>query len=368
MKTRTQKVAIVGTGIAGLTAAYILKQHGFRVTIFEQKPEFSHIGAGLILQSNAVSCLEKMGLKDTLQQGLHIKKMSLRTYKGKPLLEIKAKNQHKVYSFQRRIFAQALLHKLDDIEMHFDHKYIFSRDLDQGIQLGFSCDGEQKLLDYDFVIGADGQNSKIAEEHFSSRHTDLKFDCFRAVLDHHHNDHAIVEHWGKGCTLGYVPLKNDKVYIYLCKKNIGGKPFDFESIKEEFLSFPEVFHPFLKGEFLHHQIKDHETPQILSKRKILVIGDGAHSVSPYSGQGAGQAIEDTYNIHKLLEQGLDLQKTFELLPQIRGKRLQQIHKMGRQNTHMALMNNFIAESIRNVMVKMIAPFATLRLDKFYQVD
>ena len=57
-------IAIVGAGIGGLTAALGLSQKGFEVTIFEQAPELSDVGAGLTITPNAAKGLRYLGIEE----------------------------------------------------------------------------------------------------------------------------------------------------------------------------------------------------------------------------------------------------------------------------------------------------------------
>src|SRR5687768_10967887 len=56
------KVAIVGAGLGGLTAAIALRQRGFDVTVYEQADRLGEIGAGIQLSPNAMRVLMALGL------------------------------------------------------------------------------------------------------------------------------------------------------------------------------------------------------------------------------------------------------------------------------------------------------------------
>ncbi|WEZ83600.1 FAD-dependent oxidoreductase [Rhizobium sp. 32-5/1] len=64
---KSEPIAIVGAGIAGLTAALCLSQRGFSVDIIEQAGQLSTIGAGLQLSSNATAILTRLGLLPALE-------------------------------------------------------------------------------------------------------------------------------------------------------------------------------------------------------------------------------------------------------------------------------------------------------------
>ncbi|WP_310532279.1 FAD-dependent oxidoreductase [Novosphingobium sp.] len=59
--SRSETFLIVGGGIGGLTSAAALAQQGFKVTLLEAAPEFGEIGAGLTITPNAMKGLDFIG-------------------------------------------------------------------------------------------------------------------------------------------------------------------------------------------------------------------------------------------------------------------------------------------------------------------
>jgi salicylate hydroxylase len=45
--SEVKRVAVVGAGLGGLTAAIALRQRGFDATVYEQSPALGEIGAGV---------------------------------------------------------------------------------------------------------------------------------------------------------------------------------------------------------------------------------------------------------------------------------------------------------------------------------
>jgi 2-polyprenyl-6-methoxyphenol hydroxylase-like FAD-dependent oxidoreductase len=60
------RIAVVGGGLGGLTAAGLLQRQGHAVTVYEQAESFSRIGAGIILSANPVKVLQRLGLEPGL--------------------------------------------------------------------------------------------------------------------------------------------------------------------------------------------------------------------------------------------------------------------------------------------------------------
>src|SRR5690349_17790810 len=60
---RKTRIAVVGAGLGGMTVAGFLQRAGFNVTVYEQAPEFSRIGAGIILSANVMKVLRRLDLE-----------------------------------------------------------------------------------------------------------------------------------------------------------------------------------------------------------------------------------------------------------------------------------------------------------------
>src|SRR5438874_11551932 len=55
------RVILIGSGIAGLTAAIGLRKVGIEVTVYERAPELREVGAGISLWANAIRALDYLG-------------------------------------------------------------------------------------------------------------------------------------------------------------------------------------------------------------------------------------------------------------------------------------------------------------------
>ena len=62
------RIAIIGGGIGGLTAALALRQFGFNAEVFEQAPELLEVGAAIAIWPNAMRLLVRLGLGDQIMQ------------------------------------------------------------------------------------------------------------------------------------------------------------------------------------------------------------------------------------------------------------------------------------------------------------
>jgi len=62
MNTKALRIAVIGGGIGGLTAALSLRQAGFDVEVYEQAPELTEVGGGINMAPNATRVLRQLGL------------------------------------------------------------------------------------------------------------------------------------------------------------------------------------------------------------------------------------------------------------------------------------------------------------------
>src|SRR4051812_12726282 len=65
---RPSRIAIIGAGIGGLTAAVALRQRGFEVQIYERAAKLDEVGAGIQVGPNAVKVLHALGFADALSR------------------------------------------------------------------------------------------------------------------------------------------------------------------------------------------------------------------------------------------------------------------------------------------------------------
>jgi len=64
------RIAIVGAGIGGLTAAVALRRAGFAGDVYGQAPELTEIGGGINMGPNAARILYRLGLGEALDHAL----------------------------------------------------------------------------------------------------------------------------------------------------------------------------------------------------------------------------------------------------------------------------------------------------------
>lgn len=62
------RIAIIGGGLGGLTAALALRQFGFEPQVFEQAPDLIEVGSSILMWPNAMRVLHRLGLAETIRE------------------------------------------------------------------------------------------------------------------------------------------------------------------------------------------------------------------------------------------------------------------------------------------------------------
>ncbi|KAK2027060.1 FAD/NAD(P)-binding domain-containing protein [Colletotrichum zoysiae] len=205
------QVAIVGAGIAGLTAAIALKDHpGIKVQIYDKASELREVGASIALGPNGLRTLEKLGIHNALDDSI-----AFRNKSGYPMIyrhavtgEIVSVDEHrgdvearhKTARFYRPHLQQALLEHIDPGQIHLGKTFkTISNDEKTGrLEVGFA-DGT--TITADVLLGADGIHSGVRSFYVpSSRSKWTGWTAFRAVYPVAHVAHIPdlpdeAEHW-----------------------------------------------------------------------------------------------------------------------------------------------------------------------------
>jgi len=153
------RIAIIGGGIGGLTAALALRQFGFEPEVFEQAPALLEVGAAILMWPNAMRVLHRLGLSDAIREsGGVLEQGRWLRFDGKllnhfwfPRTEIPAIALH------RAKLQNVLLDALPRESIHLDHFFERYEQRIDGI-VAFFNDG--RSFECDALIGADGLHSR----------------------------------------------------------------------------------------------------------------------------------------------------------------------------------------------------------------
>ncbi|MGN6380868.1 MAG: FAD-dependent oxidoreductase, partial [Gaiellales bacterium] len=217
---------IAGAGLAGLTAAAVLAQRGWRVRVHEQAPELREIGAGIYLFENALRVLEEIGaFGDVAARAEQITDGDLRDHADRLVIRRNERQSvQRLYVAVRGDLHAALARAAVAAGAEIVTSSPALAAAPEGRLEFASGFGDQA----DLVIGADGVHSRVRDSLGLARSiTDLQDGCGRHLISRTGDDpvNRTIEVWNGGRRLGVAPASRESVYIFLCcpSTDIGGR-------------------------------------------------------------------------------------------------------------------------------------------------
>lgn len=298
------RIAIIGGGIGGLTMALTLKRNNNDFKLFEKSDEFTEVGAGIGIASNALKIFDKLNVGKRLREKGHLlKKTVLATEKLKILKTVPFPEE--VYCIHRASIIDTLSNELDKGSYELN-KEVESIENLESIKIKFK---DNTVSEFDTLIASDGINSTVRKSVFPRigirpAHQVIwrgitKFDI---NTDLKHTYHELFE---GSLRFLFLPLNDTEMFWLAVQEE---KNFDKDSstsLKSYLLKIYSDFHPIVldllnktkESEILQNELADIEPDyKAWFKNNIVFIGDSIHATTPNLGQGACQAIEDAYTL------------------------------------------------------------------------
>jgi 2-polyprenyl-6-methoxyphenol hydroxylase-like FAD-dependent oxidoreductase len=298
------RAVVVGAGVGGLAAGIALQRAGWAVTVLERASELRPLGAGLSIWPNGVKALRDLGLGGLTDTAEPVGG-ALRRADGSVLGEFDPA------AIEERFGAPLIgVHRADL------HAALIGGAREASLQLGVEvvgldaggvllASGERR--DADLVVGADGIGSVIrASLVGDGEPVDSGIVAYRGVVEST-LDVPAGEWWGSGVIAGLLPLTGGRVYWYLAHH---GDP-DEERIHELAASFGEPVPRLIAATdpdaVLTHRLYDREPVDGWSRGAATLLGDAAHPMLPFLGQGACSALGDAVALGAGLQEATDVE-------------------------------------------------------------
>lgn len=314
------RVIVIGSGIAGLSAAIALRKVGIDVAVYERAPQLGEVGAGISLWANALRALDTIGAGDSVRRAsLKMTRSEVRGRNGfkilmgfaAPDLERKIGVPDIVRMIHRADLVAALASHLPPGTARYGHECVGVDLRETGAAVRFQ-NGHTDAADV--VIGADGIRSAVRaavlgpdEARYSG------YTCWRGICPRPAGVEPgyVGEWWGRGRRLGITTLTEGRVYWFATQNAPpnGRAPDERAHLQSAFAGWaepaPTIFATTPADRIFRSDIIDRPPNRPWSNGRAGLIGDAAHSTTPNLGQGGCTAIEDAVVLARCLAMAAD---------------------------------------------------------------
>lgn len=337
-------IAIIGGGIGGLATALSLKKLGINAHIYEQASSFKPLGAGIGVGSNVMRALANLNVSNTiLQQGMPLYEQQFlnKSFQVMNTIDfslLKEKFGEETITIERANLHKSFYHMLDKRDIHFNKQVQSFKQTDENVTLYFT-DGTKTTVQY--VIAADGLHS-IFRQTLAPAHTPryAGYTCWRGITKNKDDvtPHISSEAWSDQGRFGWAPMYNNTVYWFAClnapERDEYLRSLSKEGVAYHFRHFPPVIQRLITETedqyFLHHDIYDIKPLDTFIYDRICLLGDAAHATTPNMGQGAGQAIEDAYELMIAIKKTASMKEAFAHYDKKRVPKTKKVINISRQ--------------------------------------
>lgn len=346
------RIAIVGAGIGGLALALGLARAGKRLRVYEQAPELRETGAGVSLSPNAVKGLRYLGIGGRLEaladepptqvtrhyaSGkvlVNFRRHNTREQLGAPYLQAHRADLHDL--------LRAGLDALQPDALVLDKELTAaSHDAASAYLLGFA-DGSR--ADADLLVGADGLKSTVRREVFSEPEPEFSgFVAWRGLvtreeLGGEQSRPGSMVFVAPGRMFVRYPVRHGRLQNFVAFSQVdSGWPAEgwsqtggIDTVRDVFSDFHDDARVVLRafsGTRCHKWGLFSRPPlPRWVKGRATVLGDAAHPMLPWLGQGAAMAIEDAVVLCRALTGFEEADEALRRYEQARRERVTVIHR------------------------------------------
>lgn len=328
MQNQDKHIAIVGAGLVGSLLSIYLAKRGYTVTVFERRPNMrQHVldsgrSINLALSNRGIQALENVGLAEAMRKvAIPMHGRIMHDPSGNLTFQPYGKNGQFINSVSRSGLNMMLMDEAEKCGVHFFYEYkCLDVDFDK-TEITLESYGSKMHRKFDLIVGADGAFSAVR----NAMHATGKIKFTEDFLEHGYKELRIPP--GED---GSFLLEKNALHIWpresfmlIALPNPGATftctlflPFEGE-VSFKHLTSNESVMAFFEKYFadtiplmptLLDDFRDNNTSSLVTIRSYpwvlnntFILGDAAHGVVPFYGQGMNAGFEDCFVLNQLLD-------------------------------------------------------------------
>ncbi|SFB04325.1 kynurenine 3-monooxygenase [Flavobacterium swingsii] len=326
---KSQKIAIVGSGLVGSLLAIYLKKEGHTVHVYDRSPDirtiqFSGRSINLAMSNRGWKALDGAGVGDKVRHiAIAMEKRAIHV--GNQLnFQHYGLQGECIYSISRGVLNRKMIDLAEEAgaEFFFEQKIWDVNLTDATLQMGETERGEWTDVKYDMVFGADGAFSRIRHRMQRQSMFNYSQDFLNTGYKELHIpanadgsyklDKNSLHIWPRGkymlialpnldgsftCTL-FMPFEGENSFASLDNRP-KVEAFFAENLPDTIDVIPDLAEDFFKN----------PTSTLVTMKcfpwtysdKVALIGDAAHAIVPFYGQGMNAGFEDITILYEMMQ-------------------------------------------------------------------
>ena len=355
-----KKIAIIGSGIAGLTLAnFLYKEKELDFMVYEKNESLPlDEGYGIQLSTNSIKILNQINLnKINSEKIYHPKGVDIYNIQNEKICDLDLVkfnlNENKYTTLQRSTLIEFLKDDIYTQHIRFGKRIKEVSELKGKVLIKFD-DNTNDLVD--FVIGADGifSNTRSFFEKKKNKPIFKNAIAVRRILkstsELNIDQSKISLMMGKNCHLVIYPINKRKELNFVCiVRHNKYDPDNIKTLIQKVVKQNSNLEKIFEGDLTSWPL--FTTPKILpsTNNKVFYIGDAFNGFLPTLAQGAGQSIESAYELFNLIkDQRVDIQNIYF---KERSKRAIMVRRRSNFNFFVFHFSNKLMQTIRNFFMK-----------------
>ena len=363
------RIAIVGGGIGGLTAALALKKFGFEAEVYEQAPALLDIGAAIALWPNATRVLERLDLGETIRAHAgEMREIRWLDQRGFLINGVRISN---AVALHRADLQSTLLHALRAELIKLGHSLVGYETCGDKVVARFSNGDE---IEADFLIGADGIHSHVRSTLLGKDEPTYRgYTVWRGIaadVPSGITRATAIEIHGHGQRFGIGPVGGGRVGWWAAANTpepASSHEHHVEDAQHELLRlfrdwYPpvvELIEATLPQLILTTSAFDREPSAKWGDKRVTLLGDAIHPTTPNLGQGGCLAIEDAFVLARCFEKYGPTEQAFRKYEGCRYSRTAAITKYSRYYGRVGQWQNPVSAGFKKSVLA-LAPSAVLQ--------
>jgi kynurenine 3-monooxygenase len=343
MKNQDKHIAIVGSGLVGALMSIFLVRRGYNVSLFERRSDLRKQSRddgrsiNLALSNRGIRALEEIEIMEEVKKiAIPMHGRMMHDPKGNLSFLPYGKKGQFINSISRKTLNEVLLDRAEalGVNLYFEHTCkeidlkkteITFEYADHAVSIGRTRhhDATISRISFDAILGADGAFSTVR----GAMQLSSGFDYSQEYIEHGYKELIIPSSHGGILEKNALHIWPRESFMMIALPNPDGSftctlfyPLEgatsFQSLKNDEMilrffreTFPDALPqmPTLLQDFHENPTSSLVTIQCYpwAKNKTLLIGDAAHAIVPFFGQGMNSGFEDCRSLNALLDKHND---------------------------------------------------------------